>query len=129
MNTEQMREALEALRLAIADVDWRPNSPTMKVLHKAANSIEAELANKTSTADEPQATPIPCAVRVGAQVFDAGTPFCDVIDKALTDLDIARALLIRSASVIDDTGNTANALLLKQIDRFLMDKWNDSEAT
>ena len=79
-------------------------------------------------ADEPQATPIPCAVRVGVHEFKAGTPFCDVIDKALTDLDIARALLIRAASSLDDTGNTDNALLLKQIDRFLMDKWNDSEA-
>lgn len=128
MNTEQMREALAALRLAIVDVDWRADSPTLKALNKAANAIDAELASTEITADEPQATPIPCAVRVGAQVFDSGTPFCDVIDKALTDLDIARALLIRAASVIDDTGNTDNALLLKQIDRFLMDKWNDSEA-
>ena len=46
----------------------------------------------------------------------------------VADLDIARALLIRAASSLDDTGNTDNALLLKQIDRFLMDKWNDSEA-
>lgn len=76
-------------------------------------------ARKPLSVDEPQATPIPCAVAVGAKVFEVGTPFCDVVDKCLTDLEQSRSLLSKAADVLDDTGNTENAKLLREIDNFL----------
>ena len=38
------QQALEALSLALSDVDWRANSPTQPVIHKAHTALEAALA-------------------------------------------------------------------------------------
>lgn len=133
MTDTKLREAEKQIRNAAEEGPYytamvaKDDLRTLLAGLDEARAIALDAPSRTD-ADEPQAFPIPCAVRVGAQEFKAGASFCDVIDKALTDLDIAQALLIRAASSLDDTGNTENALLIKQIDRFLTDKWNDSEA-
>ena len=47
---------------------------------QAAIALPPEPAEGGEVVDEPQATPIPCAVHVAGRTFDKGTPFCDVID-------------------------------------------------
>ena len=39
-----VEQALEALSLALSDVDWRANSPTQPVIHKAHTALRAALA-------------------------------------------------------------------------------------
>ena len=41
-------------------------------------------------ATDAQATPIPCALTIAGVTYPAGTPFCDVVDKALTELEQLR---------------------------------------
>lgn len=38
------QQALEALSLALSDVEWRINSPTQRVIHKGYNALHAALA-------------------------------------------------------------------------------------
>ena len=38
-----LRQAMEALSLALSDVDWRAGSPTQPVIHKAHAAIRARL--------------------------------------------------------------------------------------
>ena len=40
------QQALEALSLALSDVDWRANSPTQPVIHKAHTALKAALAEE-----------------------------------------------------------------------------------
>lgn len=50
MKTTDLREAaqqaLEALSLALSDVEWRINSPTQRVIHKEYNALRAALAQQ-----------------------------------------------------------------------------------
>lgn len=41
---EAAQQALEALSLALSDVDWRADSPTQPVIHKAHAALHAALA-------------------------------------------------------------------------------------
>ena len=68
-----MQQALEALRLPCD----RWNGQQTKMVNAAIEALSAALA---APAAEPQATPIPCAVHVAGRTFEAGTPFCDVIE-------------------------------------------------
>lgn len=57
--------------------------------------------HNTQAAHEPtdaQATPIPCALNVAGTTYPAGTPFCDVIDKVMTELEAARRGLAQPAA-------------------------------
>ena len=40
------QQALEALSLALSDVEWRINSPTQRVIHKGYNALRAALAQQ-----------------------------------------------------------------------------------
>jgi hypothetical protein len=49
-------------------------------LHCGYPKCDERYEQPQATEDEPQATPIPCAVYVAGRTFGKGTPFCDVID-------------------------------------------------
>jgi len=53
--TKAAQQALEALSLALSDVDRRGNSPTQPVLHKAYNSLQSALTQRPAAQSEAQA--------------------------------------------------------------------------
>ncbi len=59
--------------------------------HMWSEADRASLPAGEST--DAQATPIPCALNVAGVTYPAGTPFCDVIDKVMTELESARRKL------------------------------------
>lgn len=85
-HTEQMREAFEAwappafsrAKTADHDGDLIYCDDWMQGAWVAFQELKQ--AALTAPAAEPQATPIPYAVHVAGRTFEAGTPFCDVIE-------------------------------------------------
>lgn len=79
---QPLRQALAALKLSgpvsTSAAKWNAASDALDV--ELVAELLAERDALTAPAAEPQATPIPCAVHVAGRTFEAGTPFCDVIE-------------------------------------------------
>lgn len=91
-------------------------------LHEITEQDVRQLVRVTWEAarkESPQSFPIPCDVVMGSQLYKAGTPFCDVIDKSASVLAHARSLISAAADALDDTGNTSNGPILALMDAFL----------
>lgn len=63
---EAAQQALEALSLALSDVEWRINSPTQRVIHGAYNNLRAALALEQAAPQQ--------SMPIRATVFDDAHP-------------------------------------------------------
>lgn len=93
---QHLRSVLEVART------WQPDYATAldrRVLDLAAAEV-GHVAHQVAAAEptDAQATPIPCSLNVAGTTYPAGTPFCDVIDKVMTELEASRRGLAQPAA-------------------------------